>query len=163
MSRRTTTLTSTLSATLSKLLSLSENSKAIDFVVRAVMTHMHLVHSCRLVRSFSMLDILRVEPPGKCNCRFPYDNGLTKGLMFLKMWGLFTAALAKGSSATRVSIINTSANFMVCSSHDLHQHNSNEAIVTMASSRRPWAGWSSPNLFLRSGGPGLSYWLQAAP
>ncbi|KAA8895084.1 hypothetical protein FN846DRAFT_785494 [Sphaerosporella brunnea] len=28
------------------------------------------------------------------------------------MWGLFTAALAKGSSATTVSVVNTSANFM---------------------------------------------------
>jgi len=27
------------------------------------------------------------------------------------MWGLFTAALAKGSSATKVSIVNTSSNF----------------------------------------------------
>ncbi|RPA95974.1 hypothetical protein L873DRAFT_1812060 [Choiromyces venosus 120613-1] len=30
------------------------------------------------------------------------------------MWGLFTAALAKGPTATKVSIVNTSANFMVC-------------------------------------------------
>jgi drug/metabolite transporter (DMT)-like permease len=29
------------------------------------------------------------------------------------MWGLFTMALARGSSATKVSIVNTSANFMV--------------------------------------------------
>jgi hypothetical protein len=29
------------------------------------------------------------------------------------MWALFTAALTRGSSATRVSIINTSANFML--------------------------------------------------
>ncbi|KAG0130706.1 hypothetical protein HOY82DRAFT_363239 [Tuber indicum] len=28
------------------------------------------------------------------------------------MWGLFTAALAKGPTATKVSIVNTSANFM---------------------------------------------------
>ncbi|KAL7267875.1 hypothetical protein RUND412_009522 [Rhizina undulata] len=29
------------------------------------------------------------------------------------MWGLFTAALRKGSSATKVSIVNTSSNFMI--------------------------------------------------
>ncbi|KAI5806740.1 hypothetical protein DFH27DRAFT_523662 [Peziza echinospora] len=29
------------------------------------------------------------------------------------MWGLFTAALARGSSATKVSVINTSSNFMI--------------------------------------------------
>ncbi|KAI5795555.1 hypothetical protein EDC01DRAFT_614858 [Geopyxis carbonaria] len=29
------------------------------------------------------------------------------------MWGLFTAALTRGSSATKVSVVNTSANFMV--------------------------------------------------
>ena len=29
------------------------------------------------------------------------------------MWGLFTAALAKGDSATTVSVVNTSANFTV--------------------------------------------------
>jgi multidrug transporter EmrE-like cation transporter len=29
------------------------------------------------------------------------------------MWGLFTTALARGSSTTRVSIVNTSANFML--------------------------------------------------
>lgn len=34
-------------------------------------------------------------------------SGLTK------MWGLFTAALTRGSSATKVSVVNTSSNFMV--------------------------------------------------
>lgn len=29
------------------------------------------------------------------------------------MWGLFTAALARGSSATTVSVVNTSSNFLV--------------------------------------------------
>jgi hypothetical protein len=29
------------------------------------------------------------------------------------MWALFTAALAKGTSTTQVSIVNTSANFMI--------------------------------------------------
>jgi len=29
------------------------------------------------------------------------------------MWGLFTAALARGQSSTKVSIVNTSSNFML--------------------------------------------------
>ncbi|KAF8456912.1 hypothetical protein BGX38DRAFT_1068144, partial [Terfezia claveryi] len=29
------------------------------------------------------------------------------------MWGMFTAALTRGSSATKVSVINTSSNFML--------------------------------------------------
>ncbi|KAH0608431.1 uncharacterized protein H6S33_001565 [Morchella sextelata] len=43
-------------------------------------------------------------------------RGLFFGLNLLFnaiMWGLFTAALAKGSSATKVSIVNTSSNFMI--------------------------------------------------
>jgi len=30
------------------------------------------------------------------------------------MWTFFTAALKRGDSATRVSVVNTAANFMVC-------------------------------------------------
>ena len=49
-----------------------------------------------------------------------YINYALRGTFFglnivfnIAMWALFTAALRKGSSATRVSIVNVSSNFMI--------------------------------------------------
>lgn len=49
-----------------------------------------------------------------------YINYTLRGTFFglniifnIAMWALFTAALRKGSSATRVSIVNVSSNFMI--------------------------------------------------
>ncbi|KAM3452490.1 hypothetical protein MY3296_004514 [Beauveria thailandica] len=100
----TTELTTSLSNGISNLVGLSEYKPIVEYVVRAVSINppppFTMVKSKLTTKNFffffgeQMFFILNLV-----------FNGV--------MWSLFTTALARGTSATQVSIMNTSSNFIV--------------------------------------------------
>ena len=116
----TTVLTTSLSSSIARLFSLPADSKIVEYVVRGVL----IIRLCMFMDKTNTnlgVDVFRAEFIIQRD-RMLYqllaiqysmeEQSLTSRAS--QMWGLFTAALAKGPTATKVSIVNTSANFMVC-------------------------------------------------
>ncbi|KAM3509110.1 hypothetical protein MY11210_006449 [Beauveria gryllotalpidicola] len=93
----TTELTTSLSNGISNLVGLSQYKPIVEYVVRAV-------------------SIIQPRRQVQANHNYFYGEQIffILNLVFNGvMWSLFTTALARGTSATQVSILNTSSNFIV--------------------------------------------------
>ncbi|KAM3519305.1 hypothetical protein NHJ13051_007596 [Beauveria bassiana] len=94
----TTELTTSLSNFISNLVGLSEYKSIVEYVIRAV----------------SINNPRRGKPKLTTETLFGEQMFFVLNLVFNGvMWSLFTTALARGTSATQVSIMNTSSNFIV--------------------------------------------------
>ena len=115
----TTELTSSWASGISAAIGLSSTNKVVEILIRAVRPpsfrrdislswfHLHYAFGSTLVSS------LPVEETA-ANALSWQQVFFSLNLAFnALMWALFTSALTRASSTTRVSIINTSANFML--------------------------------------------------
>ncbi|EXL94309.1 hypothetical protein FOIG_12871 [Fusarium odoratissimum NRRL 54006] len=88
----TTQLTTNLSDSIAKLIGLSAHEHIVEYLVRGIFFVLNLTFN-GVVSDF--------------------QSNLRSLTYMLQMWTLFTQALARGTSTTQVSIMNTSTNFMV--------------------------------------------------
>ncbi|PNY26535.1 Uncharacterized protein TCAP_03536 [Tolypocladium capitatum] len=102
----TTNLTSSLSHKLAALLGLSSAENAVEFAVRGLT----LLGS----QIFFALNLTfnGIVSPSRTRAPTPAATSPAHHLA-RQMWTLFTTALAKGTSTTQVSIMNTSTNFVL--------------------------------------------------
>ncbi|KAK4065764.1 uncharacterized protein Triagg1_8533 [Trichoderma aggressivum f. europaeum] len=95
----TTELTTNLSTAIAKALGIQSHSQIVEIIVRTIFFILNLAFN----------GIVSVShPPSQIKHFFTHTQKKKK-----KMWSLFTTALARGKSATQVSIMNTSTNFLV--------------------------------------------------
>lgn len=100
----TTTLTTSWATGLSRFFGMKDESMVIEVIVRGVSTYSNQ----QQIRSARQLNPL--HRANDIHRQFFFGMNL---LFNAIMWGLFTRALTLASSTVRVSVINTSANFML--------------------------------------------------
>lgn len=115
----TTELTSSWAAGISTAFGLSSTNKVVEILIRAVRAQSFCPHAPLYLliyvvapRPFlpSPLSALKQRPLTPTWQQFFFSLNLAFNAL---MWALFTSALTRASSTTRVSIINTSANFLL--------------------------------------------------
>lgn len=107
--RTTTELTTTISTKIANLLHLSVQEGLVEVVVRGVSRIQAPFLKSRISR---VIALLRAQPYLQRHRKSPH-SGISHTRSQTQMWTLFTTALARGTSTTQVSIMNTSTNFMM--------------------------------------------------
>ncbi|KAK5998260.1 hypothetical protein PT974_00634 [Cladobotryum mycophilum] len=108
----TTELTTTLSTSIAGILGIPHHEKIVEVVIRAIFFILNLTFN-GIVSLFLPLPPIPFILLFILIFVFVFALLFILILIFVFMWSLFTTALKRGRSATQVSIMNTSTNFLV--------------------------------------------------